>query len=483
MWSSGGLQTVLQENLNKHVRDQEVRATTSKVNGLMARWHNILFRGDLQKYGRQPPVGASVEASFGRDLDLESMFFASSKITTDLPLSDVLGDNAWQTWTSQTIKRSYSELNLMLQSYQKRCRAMVAKSWKSGLLPLKEVVLISEVVKPPVPPVAVKAYYTLWNSDCAVLVWPVVRDGMHCALDPEKAPEYVVITDVTQAKVIPTAGASPLRCMIQQRADARVKHIGCEIFIKGVGTPLLAWQRSKGFAQVSGAVLRNLAGEEGVAPLPAECITTGEAEDRIVVQLTLKHQPKISPEELTELLHARAGKEDALQSLEEIDESMLDEVMDKKERKEAVERHDDAKKQAVKFHRRALNIRKLVKKLIPHIGKSKPLRKKDPAVVRSIATIRKNHKGPNNVWKNWANPDTAPIIRLMPEGSHVVKDIKWQRFLITHQDVSGALKSFAWNRRGVASATACCLKQMWAWEQQVYGTDCPLPQDLLELAI
>ena len=137
---SGPLQTVLNENLNKHVRDQETRATTSNKNAVLTRWHNLLFRHDLEHYHRTPPVQGFPEAAFGRDVDIDDLFFPSSRIESELGLDRILGENCWQTWNSQTIKRAYSEQNLMLQAYEEQDRAFIAKSWRTGLIPVKQVV-------------------------------------------------------------------------------------------------------------------------------------------------------------------------------------------------------------------------------------------------------------------------------------------------------------------------------------------------------
>ena len=90
-------------------------------------------------------------------------------------------------------------------------------------------------------------------------------------------------------------------------------------------------------------------------------------------------------------------------------------------------------------------------------------------------------KGPA-VWKTFVDPDTAPIDELKPLEGRFYKDLAQQRFKIHHLQVPGEVKTFAWTKRGVPAALAESLRQLWSWEQQLYGVPCPLPDGLLELA-
>ena len=71
---------------------------------------------------------------------------------------------------------------------------------------------------------------------------------------------------------------------------------------------------------------------------------------------------------------------------------------------------------------------------------------------------------------------------LKPPDCKVYIDLAQQRFKVHHLGFPGVVRSYAWTRRGVASVVALALQQMWSWEQQLHGADCPLPPELLQLA-
>ena len=80
-----------------------------------------------------------------------------------LKYDDLKGNNKWQTWTSQTIKRSYAERELMNIAFDRQDRLLVNNAWRTGLLPTGECVVVHG------PGVADEAYLVLWN--CGSVVW------------------------------------------------------------------------------------------------------------------------------------------------------------------------------------------------------------------------------------------------------------------------------------------------------------------------
>ena len=188
---------------------------------------------------------------------------------------------------------------------------------------------------------------------------------------------------------------------------------------------------------------------------------------------------KVSPQELTELLHKRAFLEDNVQDLDEVDSDILDDVLPVKDRQEAVKRQKEAREHRVRFTHRTESIADLVDKLTPSLGKTRPRMRDYRAVGKAVLAFQKKGTG---VWRSFIDPDDAPIKDLKPHEGRFYKDLTLQRFKIHHLRVPGEVKSFAWTRRGVPAAYAEALKQLWSWEQQLYGVECPLPPELLSLA-
>ena len=484
MWQGGPLNTIINENLNKYVRDQEIRAGTSKSSAVVSRYNNILFRGLPEHYGRKSPSERIGEQSFG-NVNMDSLFSVPSKIESDLKLDRILRANEFQTWTPHTIKRSYGEQALMLAAHHARDKTMIPKAvWKTPTMPENQVIIIRPKQPEGAKPAPLKAYYTLWNSGPAMLAWRCTRDckgDPHVHIDSKEKPEHIFVTDFKEVFVVPTQASSPLRCLIEQKNNPQLKSVGCVLktTLKEPKT-LLAWQTEQGFAHVDEETIGKVATDLQVKPLPNDCIAVGSCADRYVAQIALDAKPKMSPQELTELLHKKASCEDEAHDTEFLDQELLDEVFDQTERQNAMDRKRETEKVKNRFVARMYSIHKLVTALAPYVGKPRPHHRDHRDVKKAINKYQKKGR---NIWAHWTNPDDAPIYELLPPGGKVYKDLVSQRYKVHHVGIPGSLKSFAWGRRGVPSAHALTLRQAWSWEQQLYGGECPLPQELLDLAV
>ena len=394
-WCVGPCQTVINENLNKFVRDQEQRGSTQRSCSRISRYHNVLFRQLLERHGCASPTIGATEASFGKYSGLDSLFEVPSVLESDLQLNQVLDPNVMDTHTAHTIKKAWAESALMQQAYEKKDRAMVAKSWRTALAPVRGVILVRRKPETHDGPVkATRAYFVLYNTGRAALCWRV--RGMaefHIHLDPAASPEYIVLPDFEEFKTLDLRGASPLRCLIQARTDERIRHIGCELLVEGAGQDILTWQRKRGFANIPEAILKRLALDRGAPELPAEAIASGDESDRVVCRLTLQDEPAISPEELTERLTKRAFLEDNVQDLEIVDQQILDDVMPLYDRQESMKRQSQAKDQRISFEKRAERVQSLIAKLTPRLGKTRPLHRDYRNIVKEIKKLKKKVAG------------------------------------------------------------------------------------------
>ena len=476
MWG-GPHQTHTNEDINNLLRDQELRESTSKTASRMSRYQKIIFSGHFEKNGYKEVTAPHTEVSFGRNLNHDMLFEASTAIATDLRVDDVLQDNTFQTWTSQSIKRSYAESRLMTLAYERRDRTLVSKSWMTSLLPPRQVVLIRKTPSSPV-----KGFYILWNAGRAALAWPCKYDGIHVRLKPDVSQlESVILTGLedTLVKVLPTYGASPLRCLVNRRLGKDVKAIGCQMQ-HGDPVPLMEWHHRRGFAGVDEKTLRILCGKWKAPALPVECQVEGQESDRLALQLVLKTEPKISPEDLDDVLHRRCALEDAVpEEPEEIDQAILDDVLQMKDRQVAQERKQESKAKAISAANRRRSLHKLVCKTAPHIGKSKA-RKHLQAVKKRYDSFLK--KDPH-VFSKPLDPATDIYNVLKPDGAKIFKDLVAQRFYVHHVDIPGSRKNFAWTRRGLRAAMAMTLQQAWAWETEIHGGECPLNAEIFRYAV
>ena len=132
----GCLQTVINERLNKAVRRQEQQASSSKFSARVKRWEIAARAGDIESYGRKVVEVPHAECSAAK-IDTTSAFEPPSTVVSDFPFEDLLQSNRWDTWTSQSIKRSFVEAELMATAAERDDNFLIARSWQTGLLPCK----------------------------------------------------------------------------------------------------------------------------------------------------------------------------------------------------------------------------------------------------------------------------------------------------------------------------------------------------------
>ena len=150
MWG-GALQTVINERLNKIVREHEEMDSTSKTNGRLSRWHSLITSGLIEEYGRSSVDRPHLEAGFGRDIDVNTLFVPPAKVESNLPVDDVIKDLPWKTWTSMTIRRSFAEFHLMAAAFDDKDRELISNSWRTAALPVKDRIPAAGGVAIPVP--------------------------------------------------------------------------------------------------------------------------------------------------------------------------------------------------------------------------------------------------------------------------------------------------------------------------------------------
>ena len=182
--------------------------------------------------------------------------------------------------------------------------------------------------------------------------------------------EYLVVKRFDDIRILPTRGASPLRCNVLKWAGKRVR-VGCQILVDAEkGMPPLNWHLSRGYSNVNESTLQKLA--DDTPELPAKCLVKGEESDRLAVRIIMHQKPGITEDELSELMHKRQCFEDnCLQDQEEIPVDVMDDVLKQKDRKESMSRQAAAKASRTSRAVRRRKLQQLIEAVAPDLKKSK----------------------------------------------------------------------------------------------------------------
>jgi hypothetical protein len=161
-----------------------------------------------------------------------------------------------------------------------------------------------------------------------------------------------------------------------------------------------------------------------------------------------------------------------------MDDQVLDDLFSPSDRKDALQKKRDVKAAKAFKKTRTKYVHEVTKK-VPGLVK---IAKEYPDILKVRKSVLKLAKSNGDRWWNTFVPDDSVLESLKPEGGTVHMDVPNGRFRVGHRKLAGTDKSFSWNKRGPQTAAAQALVQLWAWDQQVTGTPCPLPFEIVELA-
>ena len=375
MWQ-GGLNTVNNERANQRIRDLATRQNPSKETNRIAMWEAAARAGWTEHWQRRNVHVQPSEAEFGRDLDLKQLFEPrGTTYDSAMPFDELLKDNKWQTWTSQSIKRSYGEMELMSIAYDRKDKALISKAWKCGLVPCLQVVVIYKTVKG--KKTIEGSFLVLWNTGIALqtLTVGLGRDKGTVHLKVDSGINWRVIDDLSNVYIVPTKGASPLRAMVTQRTHPTVR-TGCQLQVVGDPVELLTWQQARGFANVNEYILKRLCLAHAAPQLPPEAEVAGLEEDRLVTRICMALNSDLTVEDLVAALSKRTALEDGTgEEIEPIDQEIMDDVLDPSDRKEAMATQAGAQQKKLERVRKQRSQASFTECMLP-ILKSKR-RKKD----------------------------------------------------------------------------------------------------------
>lgn len=336
---TGALQTVVNEKANQRLRDCETRDSSSKVIARLSRWHVLRTSNLISHYGGKDVDMLPHEPS-PPDLDMDSLFRFNDD-TWPLDLKAIMKDQCWGTANSQGIKRSFSDMNLMLQAHHRQRPEMFSETWKTALLPEKQVVIVR-----PAPGVT-DCYLALANLQSGVLAWPLVRhEHLVEVVHDEAAVTEVLwktVDDINCVYILPCEAGSPLNSLILKKS-APSTPIGCQLRIVGKPTLLKDWHASRGFAGVPEFALRAMHLDSGCEDLVG-VVEGASCADQLACSLVMHIKPKMTSLELDQIMQSRRLNdcEPLLDEDTELTQDMLDDVMLASDRKDAADKLKEMK--------------------------------------------------------------------------------------------------------------------------------------------
>lgn len=299
LWS-GALQTVVIERANQRLRDAETRDASSKVLERLSRW-SILRRSDLVEHYGGADVPHRPHQSLPADAEMDALFRPRGD-SCPLDLRGITREQNWVTFNSQSVKKTFAEMELMIAAYQAGRPEMFGEGWKTALLPEKQVVIL----RPPGETARV-AFLTICNLQSACICLRLRRhenlvEVVH-SLTEQITLSWRQISDLDAVHILPCEAGSPLSALVLRKTCATVP-IGVQLRVVGKPIHLVKWHSERGFAGVPEFAMKQLHRhlgypEPGVAP-PGVTMA-----DHLACSLVLAATPKLTKAGLQAILQCR----------------------------------------------------------------------------------------------------------------------------------------------------------------------------------
>ena len=295
-------QTKVVEDSIKELRGKGQRVASSKQLAHFCEWQTSVDAKLLEKYGRDE-VQASGAALPSDEFDAAAIFQVCHKSSGDqdsVDLRSITKRMTWTTWTSQTIKNSTSDLQLLLHMQKTDSWDLVGGAWHVSFLPVGQV-LQDEVAK--------GLFMVLRVFSGAALVRPLAQAGTNLyQLDLGARLQWKVVLEDAAIVVLPTWVVSPLHGFLRKLPDIA----GFPFGVTGQKVSYFKWHAQQGFASVPEQALKKLCEDRCFTGVPDPSLTDHSAADHMALALMMLLLPDLDQHVAQNRMFKRRLRQDEL---------------------------------------------------------------------------------------------------------------------------------------------------------------------------
>lgn len=454
-------QTKIVEDSIKDLRDKETRVAPSKQLAHFMEWQSTIDAKVLQAYDRnEVQVGTAVPlpAGFTADNIFQARHAADGNHDS-MDLRAIMQKQDWVTYTSQSIKSTYPQLQLLRHLHTHDCWHLAGAAWTAGLLP-QGLVVEDTVLQ--------EKFMVIRVMEPAALVWPIRQHGDNVfALDLDaKKLEWRFAFDVEQFMVYPAKPLSPLHQHLRHLSNVN----GFVFGMVSAKASLLHWQAQNGFAGVPELALSKLCAQFDLSTALDPALTGHAASDQMALALMMLFTPGCQQRSALATMMRRKLKEDEIAQsfLDDFDNAAVIDVVlagDQQEAKDFLRKREAAK------GRRSQDKDMVTKQVASHFPS---LRQK----VGKVQEKREQKAEATRVQLRQARFYTALSADFMqvvldekPPACKVHVDTHNGRFRLWYRGFKD--KSVSWTERGDQLAAKLALKQLWEWNEAATGQGIP----------
>jgi hypothetical protein len=453
-------QTKVVEDSIKELRDKEQRVAPSKQLAHFMEWQTCVDAKLLEKYGRDE-VEASGASLPSDDFDADAIFQVCHKSSGEqdsVDLRSITKKMTWTTWTSQSIKNSFSDLQLLLYMHKTGSWDLVGSAWHVSFLPVGQVLQDED---------ANELFMVLKIFSGAALVWPLAEAGTNLyQLDLGARLQWKVVLTNADIVVLPTRVVSPLHGFLRKLPDLA----GFPFGVTGKKVDYLKWQAQQGFAGVPEQALKKLCEDRDLTGVPDPALTDHSAADQMALALMMLLLPNLDQHVAQNRMFKRRLQQDelAMSYLDDMSEDMIMDVVlagDQQDAKGFIQKREQAQARRVAT---AATVRKTVE----HFYQVKmPNVKKAATKAQQKVEAKRLEQKKARFYADLAANAVQTLHAEKPAVAKVFVDDPNGRFRLFYKPFHD--RSISWTTRGQADAVLMSLRQLWAWNATVTGEGAP----------
>ena len=460
-WHSIG-QTIIIENVNRELRDQEQRGSTAKTFRKFDKWARPVDKTVLQTFQRAEIDATScgpgpVPQAFGDDVFQPQ--HGPDGSGDSVPLVEVTSKQDWVTYSTVSVLECYADMLLMQHGHDTGKWDALSGAWRSHFVPEGHL-LVDKRTK--------TGLLVIKVLRGVVMGWPtrpVAPDGIEVLADTE-ALTLLPVLDLEHLHIGTLKVLSPLHWHLKGFSEP----MGFRFNIVGGLVEVMNWQAEHAFAGVPEVSMKNMVDDLDAWQTDFGTSTDLKYSDKLALMLMLAYKTGLDRNTALALLLGRQVEEskETDSYLDEVsDEQITDCVLlgDQKETKEMVQSR--LKSRAKRATEKA-SVQEMVETFFPkaEVAVKKALTKAQ-AKKRADATAAAKTRLYNSIDLD----ATATLRRELPAACRLTPDEKNGRWLLSYAGFRQ--RSVSWTQRGTTNAALMALEIGWDWHSQATADAMP----------
>ena len=458
----GILQTIINENANRELRDGELRRGTSKSMSKMEKWAIPCDSGLMAKFHRteiSPNSAIPVPQHFGADALFQPIHDSTGN-GDSVDLKRICGKQHWHTYNTTSVGIAYVEMEMLAWARRHGKWGYFDTAWLANFIPEAHFILRKSTKEP---------FFVLRVMVGAVIGCAVSKRFVDtCKYAFLKMGDtqlvFLAVETLDDWRVMEHKVLSPLDMHLLRKGF----HEGFTAEFLGKQIGVMDFQSRRGFPGVPESALKKMAELKGSEELHLGETSGCKYDDHLALKLMLAMEPQLSMAEARTMLLTRNLEDDLDASgyIDDVEDEYWNDVVllgDQKSSKGVLKAMREAKE-------RRAQVKISTQRLVTTCFEARATAKKKPkAAAKKEAAQRKQENA--RLYADLSEDVHSALTARLPGPASVVTDRLNGRWICSYPNMKN--KSASWTHRGETAAAELVLRTVWGWHRSATGAEWP----------